>query len=235
MQILTYPNADFALCHSFSAENGDFFMKEQSRKKATSHVSQKALRFTTRAVAYTALMTALVYVGTLVGYSGNLFYFNLGDSVILIAAALLGPVSGAIAGGLGAFLGDLTVYPVTMLFTLARKYIEGLAAGLLFRIIYKKYDKCVCVPEDERGADYPLLKRKADVLKIVFSCLAGLLSTAIMFVGYFICQTFMYGTYAGAIVALPFDVAQGVISTAVAILCLYALKLENFRYKLKNK
>jgi len=211
-------------------------MTEQSRKRTkTAHFSNKTARFATRAVAYTALMTALVYVGTLVGYSGNLFYFNLGDSVILIAAALLGPVSGAIAGGLGAFLGDLTVYPATMLFTLVIKFIEGFVSGLLFKYIYKKYDKCVCVPEEERGEDYALLKRKADVLKTVFSSLAALLSTAIMYIGYFICQTFMYGTYAGAIVALPFDVAQGVISTAVAILCLYALKLENFRYKLKNK
>ena len=54
-----------------------------------------------------------------------------------------------------------------------------------------------------------------------------------MMLGYFMCQTLFYGTLSAALVALPFDFAQGVISLAIANLALYALKLDSFRFKLK--
>ena len=185
----------------------------------------------TKTVAYTAVMTALVYVGTIVGYSSEAFYFNLGDAVILICAGLFNPVSAMIAGGLGAFFGDLTVYPATMIFTLVIKAVEGLLAGVLFMLINNRYDKKIAVTsEDDKRA-----RKKAYILKIVFSCLASLISVSVMMLGYFMCQTLFYGTLSAAIIALPFDFAQGVISLAIANLALFALKLDNFRYKFKIK
>lgn len=185
----------------------------------------------TKTVAYTAVMTALVYVGTIVGYSSEAFYFNLGDAVILICAGLFNPVSAMIAGGLGAFFGDLTVYPATMVFTLVIKAVEGLLSGVLFMLINNRYDKKIAVaPEEDKRA-----RKKAYILKIVFSCLASLISVTVMMLGYFMCQTLFYGTLSAAIIALPFDFAQGVISLAIANLALFALKLDNFRYKFKIK
>lgn len=195
------------------------------------HTGGRIAKMTTRTVAYTAVMTALVYVGTIVGYSSEAFYFNLGDAVILICAGLFNPVSAMLAGGLGAFFGDLTVYPATMVFTLVIKAVEGLLAGILFTLINSRYDKKIAaIPEEDERA-----RKKAYILKIVFSCLASLISVTVMMLGYFMCQTLFYGTLSAAIIALPFDFAQGVISLAIANLALFALKLDNFRYKFKIK
>lgn len=192
---------------------------------------KKIGKMTTKAVAYTAVMTALVFVGTIIGFSNQAFYFNLGDAVILIAGALFNPVSAMLAGGLGAFFGDMYAYPATMLYTLVIKAVEGLVAGLLFHFINRWYDKKLASITE----DFDIRKRKALALKILFSTLAALLSTMIMMTGYFMCQTLFYGTITSAILALPFDFAQGAISTAVAMLCLYALKLDEFRFKLSIK
>ncbi len=188
-------------------------------------------KMTTKTVAYTSVMTALVFVGTIIGYSSDAFYFNLGDSVILICAALFNPVSAMLAGGLGAFFGDLTVYPATMVFTLIIKSVEGLLAGILFTLINKWYDKKIASTDKQNKKE----NKRLYALKIVFSCLASLLSVTVMMLGYFMCQTLFYGTLSAALVALPFDFAQGAISLAIANLALYALKLDGFRFKLKIK
>lgn len=86
-------------------------------------------------------MTAIVYVCTLIGVSTPVANFNIGDSAILITAAMFNPLTAMIAGGLGAFLADLTTYPATMLYTLVIKAIEGLVAGIAFTFIYKRFDK----------------------------------------------------------------------------------------------
>lgn len=195
------------------------------------HKLKRIGKMTTKTVAYTAVMTALVFVGTIIGYSSDAFYFNLGDAIILICAALFNPVSAMLAGGLGAFFGDLTVYPATMVFTLIIKAVEGLLAGILFTLINKWYDKKVAAIDEQNKRE----RKKAYILKIVFSCLASLLSVTVMMLGYFMCQTLFYGTLAAALIALPFDFAQGAISLAIANLALYALKLDGFRFKLKIK
>lgn len=102
---------------------------------------KKQGKFTIKFIAYTGMMTAIVYVATLIGVSTPVANFNIGDSAILITAALFNPVTAMIAGGLGAFLADLTTYPVTMLYTLVIKAIEGLLAGIAFTLIYKWFDK----------------------------------------------------------------------------------------------
>ncbi len=264
------------------------------------------LRLSTKLIAYTALMTALTYVGTLLGFSGGQFYFNLGDSVILICAYLLGPIPAMIAGGLGAFLGDLTVYPTTMLYTLVIKAIEGLVAGLMFILLKKACAKYLAshmttamkdfmashpvlteqeptaspVPDervawDETAPDYKetstvkdpasavaadiaaegngaqqgadervetpddqiaqsdvytseksdktavsanikQIKKRVVLLTVALSLPICVFSTALMAVGYFIAQAFIYGTYAAALIALPLDCVQAAISSAVA-------------------
>ncbi|MDE6060547.1 MAG: ECF transporter S component [Clostridia bacterium] len=211
-----------------NVDSGDGFSNDASPSTATTkRLHYKRIgRATTKAVAYTAVMTALVYVGTIIGFSSQAFYFNLGDSVILICAALFNPICAMLAGGLGAFFGDLTVYPATMLFTLIIKAVEGLLAGVLFKLINRWFDKKSLSAIDEKQ------RKRAYILKIVFSCLASLLSVIVMMLGYFMCQSLFYGTVTSAQVALPFDLAQGAISLAVANLALYALKLDNFRSKL---
>ena len=53
-----------------------------------------------------------------------------------------------------------------------------------------------------------------------------------MMTGYFVCQTFFYGTYAAALLALPMDAVQASISSVAAMLLLYGCRLEKLRPKL---
>lgn len=186
--------------------------------------SHKIAKLGTRAVAYIGISTAMVFVATLIGFSSSQFYFNFGDSVILLISALLGPISAMLAGGLGAFFADMAVYPATMLYTLVIKAIEGLVAGVLFKLIFKHYDRLALKAP---------LSRHQQAIKIILSLATMLLCTSIMMCGYFICQTFFYGTINSALVALPMDCAQACVSTFVAMIALYPLKLLKFRAKLQ--
>lgn len=175
-----------------------------------SHISAKNA---TRIVAYTGIMTAMVMVATLLGFSTAQFYFNVGDTVILLTAAIFGPIPAMIAGGLGAFFADMAVYPATMLFTLIIKAVEGLVAGILLQLIFTKVHKTP--------------------LKIVLSVIAMSISAFLMMTGYFICQTFFYGTYAAAIIALPMDAVQASVSVTLATILLYPLHFLDFRSRLR--
>lgn len=169
--------------------------------------------FPTRLVAYTGIMTGMVTVASLLGFSTAQFYFNVGDTVILLTAAIFGPVPAMLAGGLGAFFADMAVYPATMWFTLVIKGLEGLICGLLLGIINSK------------------IKKKH--LKVILSVLSMAVSSFFMMCGYFICQTFIYGTYAAALVALPMDAVQAVVSTALASVLLYIMRFINFKEKIR--
>ena len=62
-----------------------------------------------RTIVTTALMAALACVATMVirvpSPTGG--YMNLGDTVVLLGAFLLGPWYGALAGGIGSALADV--------------------------------------------------------------------------------------------------------------------------------
>jgi uncharacterized membrane protein len=66
-------------------------------------------------LALAAVMAALVFVATMViritiPATGG--YFNVGDSMIYVAALLFGPFVGGLAGGIGASLVDVLGYPI---------------------------------------------------------------------------------------------------------------------------
>lgn len=59
-------------------------------------------------------------------------YFNLGDAVIMMAAAFLGPAGGLIAGSIGSGFADIAAAAfIYAPITLVVKGIEGLVVGLL--------------------------------------------------------------------------------------------------------
>ena len=121
---------------------------------------------------------------------------------------MFNPLTAMIAGGLGAFLADLTTYPATMLYTLVIKAIEGLVAGIAFTFIYKRFDKI----------ENPTKKDVA--LKIVFATITCVC-----------CKAFMYGTMESALTSLPKNIVQALVSTLIAMLVLYAARLEKVRPK----
>ena len=63
----------------------------------------------TRELAVSTVMAALVAVATMfiqIPIPATEGFFNVGDSMIMVAALTFGPVVGAVAGGLGSALAD---------------------------------------------------------------------------------------------------------------------------------
>lgn len=80
------------------------------------------------------LFAALVCVVTFsfyVSVPATTGYFNLGETVIYVAALVFGPFVGAIAGGVGAAIADMLVMPVFAPGTLIIKGVEGAIVGFL--------------------------------------------------------------------------------------------------------
>lgn len=94
----------------------------------------------TAAIVFAAMVCAVTLSFTLsVPITGG--YFNLGETVIYVAALVFGPFVGAIAGGVGAAIADIVVAPPFALGTLAIKSIEGAIVGFLGKKLTLKTSK----------------------------------------------------------------------------------------------
>lgn len=106
---------------------GDYFM------------SQRKVR-----VVEAVIYTVLVYAATVViqvyqPSTGG--YFNVGESMIYLAAMISTPLIAGVAGGIGAALADLsTGYGIFAPGTLIIKFVEGYVAGILVRKLKEKHD-----------------------------------------------------------------------------------------------
>lgn len=170
-------------------------------------MKKQQIVMSTKTIAYTAVMTALVTVATMflsikTGESNT----NLGDTMIFLSAMLFSPITSTIAGGLGSFLADLLTWPATMWFTLVIKGLEGLICGLICHFA-KKIVK-----------DNP----KKVVIQYVLFFVGMIVAAAWMVFGYYIAKAFMYGTKESALVSLPKNCVQGSVSVALATV-LYAV------------
>ncbi len=185
-----------------------------SANTAATHRTGAKRAFPTRTLVFTALSAALTVAATVVlGFRTGDFFFNCGDSVIFVTAALLGPVPAMLAGGIGSFFADLAVYPATMFFTLFIKGLEGLLCGVGMKLLRTS----------ARGR----------VLAPVTGGASMLVAGAFMMTGYFICNSFIYGTPASALAALPADAVQASLSVALACVLLYLMRLDTLRVRFR--
>jgi uncharacterized membrane protein len=115
-------------------EGGTIQMEKTLEHSAAAASSQ------TRKLVLTALFAAMACVATMLIRvpSPTDGYMNLGDTVVLLGAYLLGPLYGAAAGGIGSALADLLAgYPMYVPATLVIKAVMALVAGLLYKTIGK--------------------------------------------------------------------------------------------------
>lgn len=85
-----------------------------------------------RKIANAAVFSALVFVATFiirVTIPATGGYFNVGESMIYVAALLFGPVVGGVAGGVGASLVDAVGYAIFVPGTFVIKLVEGAIVG----------------------------------------------------------------------------------------------------------
>lgn len=85
-------------------------------------------------VGIVAAFAALAFVGTMliripIPVTGG--YFNLGDTFVMAAALLYGPLVGALVGAIGPAAADAIGFPQFILATAVVKGLEGLVMGMI--------------------------------------------------------------------------------------------------------
>ncbi|MDD4189312.1 MAG: ECF transporter S component [Eubacteriales bacterium] len=164
-------------------------------------------RLTPKKIAVTGIMLALAFAATYftrIPIPMTQGYFNIGDTIIVITAILLGPASGFLVGSIGSMAADLAAgYALFAPLTFVVKGVEGLLIGVIFSL---------CVRSITR-----------EWKKIAAAAVATIAGMLVMVAGYYIGEAFILGWfsegygYAAAAAELPLNILQGALSAVAGI------------------
>lgn len=155
-------------------------------------------------IAFGAIFAALACVVTvlfIIPIPATTGYFNLGESIIYIAALILGPFVGSFAGG-GTAIADLILgYYAFAPATLAIKALEGLIVGITNKKLKQRISSVT--------------------LSATISIIVG---GAEMVLGYFIYEILVLGYPAAlALAEIPFNIVQLIVGLVVAVPIMHAI------------
>jgi len=155
-------------------------------------------------LSLTAMFTAVICAATMVIQiptpTGG--YVNAGDAFVLLAAVLMGPWVGMIAGGIGSALSDLLAgYMLWVPATLVIKGLMGFIAGLVFK----------------------------RTKRIIW---AGIPAECVMVLGYFAFEAILVGQGLGAAAGIPGNVMQAVFGLAAAVVLVRTLSRNRYLQEL---
>lgn len=155
-----------------------------------------------RRLVLAALFTALTVVATMVIRVPSPLggYANLGDTLVLLSAWVLGPVWGMAAGGIGSMLADLLGYPPYAVATLVIKGLMALLAGVILRAMGR------------RGH------------RLIARLVGALAAEAVMVLGYFVFEALFLGLGWSAALNIPFNLVQGVLCLVAAVVLAQVLE-----------
>lgn len=158
----------------------------------------------TKKLVLASVLAALTCVATLVltipSPTGG--YMNLGDTIVLLSAYLLGPWWGAAAAAIGSALADLIAgYVLYAPATLVIKAIMAFLAALVYHALGRR-----------RWALLP----------------CGILAEAIMVLGYWGYDSLLTGSLMGAAAGLPSNLTQAVFGLAASTALTLALKASTY-------
>lgn len=126
-------------------------------------------------------------------------YFNLGDTVILLGAFLLGPVCGSLAGAVGAALADILLsFFIYAPATFVIKALTALTACMIFRAF----------------------KRKT----ILGAAIGAVVGEIVMAAGYFFYEWILYGIGGSLESLLTVNLPQAGINAVAAVLLYIVLE-----------
>lgn len=158
----------------------------------------KVKKMTTSALfmALTCVATMIIKIPT----PGTGGYVHLGDAFVILSGILLGPVYGAVAGGIGSALADmLGGYFVYVPITLIVKAIMAAGVGLIYhkltKNLHNQFIKCI---------------------------LCGVYATVLVAVGYLFFESFMYGS--AALASVPANLGQGLSGLIISTILLPILQ-----------
>lgn len=143
---------------------------------------------TTKRIVIAAMLAALTCVATMIIKIPSPLkgYINLGDCVVLLAGWMLNPAYGFLAAGLGSALADL--FSGYVVYAPATFVIKGLMALVAFY-------------------GFKLLNKK--IGNLPSRIITGVLAEAVMILGYFVFEGFLYG-FGPSVVNIPANGVQGV-------------------------
>lgn len=154
------------------------------------------MRMNFKKLVYAALFAALACVCTMairIPTPGTGGYIHLGDAIVILAGVFLGPVYGALAGGIGSCMADLIggyfVYvPITFVIKGLISYLSGM--------IYEKIGNTTKT-------------------RHIAVALGGVVDIILVAGGYFLCEIPLY-TVAGAAASVPANLIQGASGLIIA-------------------
>lgn len=154
------------------------------------------MKSTTQRIVFTALLTALVCVATMIIKIPlpSKGYINIGDAVVLLSGWLLSPLYGFLAAGIGSALAD--IFSGYIIYAPATFVIKGIMA-LLSCILFKKV----------------FLNSK----KIFSRIISGLIAEIVMVGGYFLFEGLLYG-FMTAAANIPANAIQGTAGIILGLL-----------------
>ena len=156
----------------------------------------------TQKIVISALLAALTCVATMIIKIPSPLkgYLNLGDCVVLLSGWMLSPVYAFLAAGLGSALADLfSGYVVYAPITFVIKGLMALVAFYGFKLLHKKL--------------YSLTSR----------IISGIASEAVMILGYFVFEGFLYG-FAPSAINIPANSIQGIAGLILGCILIKALE-----------
>ena len=163
--------------------------------QANTKTQSKTLRRLIAAAVFAAMTCAITAAFPIPMFNG---YFNLGDTIVLLGAFLLGGAYGIAAAGIGSGCADLLLgYTVYAPATLVIKALVALTAGAIYR---------------------RLPKRLPGLL------LAAVTGELVMCAGYFAFECVVYAPATASASLLATNLPQAGINAAIATLLLLALR-----------
>ena len=163
----------------------------------------------TSSVVMTAMMLAIITVSVMfiklpIPFTQG--YVHLGDAMIFVAVLVLGWKNGAIAGGIGAALGDiLGGFAMWAPWTFVIKAVMALILGLM--------------------TGYALKKKWIMVGRMPLGAVIGMVVSGIfMVIGYFVAEGIMYGNWPVAMLGIPWNVGQFAVGLVIAWVITVALQ-----------
>lgn len=168
-------------------------------------MTQRPTRYSAFEIAVSAIFAALVFVATyffIIAIPATTGYFNLGETILYVAALLFGPITGALSGGLGAMIADIILgYGQFAPGTLVIKGVEGALVGFLYRKLQKR------IPN-----------------RSISAAIAIAVGGLEMVIGYFIYEQAILGySLAVALTELPLNLVQMAVGLVIAIPIMHAI------------
>lgn len=159
----------------------------------------------TKKIVLTALFAALACVATMIIKVPTLAtngYVNIGDTIVLLSAWLIGGVYGGLAAGIGSGLADLlSGYGSYVPGTFVIKFLMAIAAYVIFKAI-----------------------RKVNGNKVVAYVVSGIIAEVVMIAGYFVYESIFLGYGLGAAPSIISNSVQGVTCLVLGLASILVLE-----------